>query len=446
MNTSDEVSVVTVADSTMAPVRGAAAPQVSGVNAINWTRSGAGNNTLDESGWETTLGSTMEGSCELVEEVPRFSRSRSNKHQCVNTGECPSPQNRMSGGRRNTQTPVRRPLATGQSRSGSPERHDFIRRPGMRPRFRRSNSAESCGNGSFIDFMKALPYGRCSSMQEQGWEGFEIGNGANEQRFFNLNSTQISYLRKGLKIPPTQPVSPTVVQVGHSIVINAAVYVDERDTKQFSMGSLYPSCPPQSCKRSIPVQSTPVGRGTGGRSGLSGESVGGKSCRTPLAAGSAATPRAPMRIQPADRRVGPRGNERRLNFSESRTCTPCSPGSARSPRQAPNAPLRMGGLARGIVGNGNVRQLDFSEDEASGADCESKIYVADGPEHYIYDTMTSINDRGRPIAVVGPRPQGFYPDENEPCVMGPNNANLTPLDYDEYGPSEDYQVNILNGQ
>lgn len=257
--------------------------------------------------------------------------------------------------------------------------------------------------------------------RQADWNHFDSENPAHEQRFFEINDMQKTYLGTALNM---LDVLPTVVQVGHTIILNANVYVDERDTKQFTIGGLLPDyLEREEDNRSL------------------GHSPRESSLSTPC------TPRSPRSIRtpgaPVVARSGgrsPRGGYgRRLNFSRepqgSMTCTPVMASPLGETPRTPNVARRMRSprSARGVQG----RQLSFER--------SPMFYSIDAEEPFIVQGGRCTRDAvGRPMAIVGGRRHGFFPDENEDVPFV--DPNLTPVEYAEFELPDEFEIDMMRGQ
>lgn len=257
--------------------------------------------------------------------------------------------------------------------------------------------------------------------------GFDLRVGANERRSFYINDEQIESLRQALSIPRVQPVSPMVIQVGQSIIINGKMGVGADGGQQCQLGGacaggqlLDGSVPqmqfsPQNTPRSLPRRTNSVLRTPNnpytsdivdGSHAPVGASTPFAPCVSPNQSAiinrrAMRVPQAPLRPQrqaiPRDPQATPTmGQHRRsvavdqgrqLNYSANdedgsfamnrpaagaNACSPCSPPRSCQVVGPPNAPIRpQYGHASSALGN--VRRLNYSaSDEYEEARLEAQ--------------------------------------------------------------------------
>lgn len=333
---------------------------------------------------------------------------------------------------------------------------------------------------SFEDFIRDAPFVQSSwqgtpqrrqmgdrDPRQELWYGFDMRLGADEERYYQINEIQVARLREALKIPTIQPVSPNIVQVGHSIIINAQIRIDGSNRKQFDFGGLMADGP-QGLRGPIPQMQYSGGSDeddmsqySGGGGGITYDAMPRQIMNrtmileevdecTPLGRPEIARRMSPRRFDlshvPPCERSADSGNATYEVSDEVFDGTYQVPaerfdGTYEVPDQQNNATYDMS--QDGDEDEDAYYSDEDGEDE--GGDEPGTFVLDQRPVNFICPTVQDVDERGRPMARVGPRRAGFFPNEQlyEPRMDAPQNPNLTPVDYAEMEPAEQYDMEMI---
>ena len=290
--------------------------------------------------------------------------------------------------------------------------------------------------------------GNTTNFTNQDSNSFDDTLGPYQQRTFIISGAQIGQLRETFLIPAHVPISPTIVQMGHRILINGIDGDDGTPVRgrrlDFSNVST-PGAPVAPRRpRNLAMErstETPV---RGRQLDFSDASSPGTPVRgRQLDFSDASSPGAPVRHGHGTprRNAGTPMRGRRLDLSSPGSPgSPASPGSPRSPGSSGTPPHRginrrgqstprphMGTpVRRGELGR---RRLDLSQGPATPESPGHFRHISRADECEFEDSsILSPGDRpivpegrlpcagrcprtGRPMAAVRPRQHGYYPDE-----------------------------------